>query len=319
MVSIKDFIEYLESHIGDAYVWGAQGQCLSDMDNPEEWIKRKETSTTNANRAIAYMNKATKRPLYAFDCSGLGMYYIQNLHKITGDMSSNTMYGKCDKISKAELRKGDWVFRKNSSGKVYHVGYVVNDVLDVIESMGRDVGVVKRKLNASGSSYWNAFGRPSFLFDEKGDDEPVSYDSFNPTKVGISKDETIYMRKKPTASTLSSNVVVKITNAEGKPFVLLGENGGYYYAQNGDYKGYVRKVDFTLENSSSGEPYFATCSGGSVNVRAGAGTQHTKIAVAHKGDKLLALPHNKDWCQIAVMLDDEMIVGFMSAKYIEEV
>lgn len=314
-VTIKDFIEYLESHIGDAYVWGAQGQCISDMADPEEWIRRKETSATNANRAIAFVDKATKRPLYAFDCSGLGMYYIQNLNKITGDMSSNTMYGKCDKLSKSELRKGDWVFRKNTGGKVYHVGYVVNDALDVIESMGRDVGVVKRSLNASGSSYWNAFGRPSFIFEQS---TSSAYEPYEVSKIGISKDETIYVRKTPSILTANSNLVVKISNAEGKSFTLLGENGSYYYAQYSGYKGYVRKQDFDVREEASGEPYFAVCSGGSVNVRSGAGTQHHKLGVAHKGDKMLAVQYSDDWCQIAIVLDGEMTIGFMSAKYVEK-
>ncbi len=34
---------------------------------------------------------------------------------------------------------------------------------DLAEAMGRDNGVVKRALNASGSSYWNAYGRPSYF------------------------------------------------------------------------------------------------------------------------------------------------------------
>ena len=71
MTLIQQFISYLGEHIGDAYVWGARGQCLTDMSDPEKWIRNKETSSTNAERAIRYMKKAGKRPLYAFDCSGL--------------------------------------------------------------------------------------------------------------------------------------------------------------------------------------------------------------------------------------------------------
>jgi len=171
-LNIKDFIKYLESHVGDAYVWGAQGQCLSDMDDPESWIESRETSSTNANRAIAFMKKARKKPLYAFDCSGLGMYYIQNMHKLSGDLSSASMYNKCKKISRDELQCGDMVFRHNGS-KVYHVGYVVDDKLNVIESMGRDVGVVKRPLNASGSAYWNRYGRPEWAFGASDEDDDV--------------------------------------------------------------------------------------------------------------------------------------------------
>ena len=71
MTLIQQFLAYLGEHLGDAYVWGARGQCLTDMSDPEKWIRNKETSSTNAERAIRYMQKAGKCPLYAFDCSGL--------------------------------------------------------------------------------------------------------------------------------------------------------------------------------------------------------------------------------------------------------
>lgn len=298
------------------------------MDNPKEWIRRMETSTSNANRAIAFMEKAEKSPLYAFDCSGLAMYYIQNLKKISGDMSSNTLYNKCTKISKNELRKGDWVFRKyvsgENKGKVYHIGYVVDDNLNVIESKGRDDGVVKRSLNASGSSYWNAFGRPAFIFLEllnepqKEDDAPA-YTAYASAKVGVSTDTAIYIRKKPISSTAATNVVVKVSNAKGKSFSLLGENGDYYYAQYNGYKGYVRKQDFEVQPDISAEPFFAVVTGKSVNVRSGAGTQYGAIGVTHKDDRVLALPYNADWSRISVVLDNEMVLGFISNTYIKKV
>lgn len=327
-VTLNEFIEYLESHLGDIYCWAAQGQCVSDMDNPKEWIRRMETSTSNANRAIAFMEKSAKRPLYAFDCSGLAMSYIQNIKKISGDMSSNTLYNKCTKISKSELRKGDWVFRKyvsgENKGKVYHIGYVVDDDLNVIESKGRDDGVVKRSLNASGSSYWNAFGRPVFIFlellnePEKKEEVPV-YTAYTSARVGVSTDTSIYIRKQPISSTAATNVVVKISNAKGKSFSLLGENGDYYYAAYNGYKGFVRKQDFEVQVTLAAEPFFAVVTGSSVNVRSGAGTHYAAIGVAHKDDRVLALPHNLDWSRISIVLDNEMKCGFISNKYIKKV
>ena len=38
MSRIDGFIAYLESHVGDMYVWGAQGQRVDTMDDPETWI-----------------------------------------------------------------------------------------------------------------------------------------------------------------------------------------------------------------------------------------------------------------------------------------
>lgn len=168
---LQQFTEYLETQVRNhsIYVWGAQGQTGSAIT--EAWIRNRETSIANANRAIAYWQKQVAagygEVLRAFDCSGLGMYFLQNMHGLyKNDMSANTMLGKCQKIAKGDLRRGDWVFRVDSKGKAYHIGYVVDDALNVIEAKGRDDGVVKRSLSASGASHWNAYGRPDIFSSE---------------------------------------------------------------------------------------------------------------------------------------------------------
>lgn len=163
--ALTGFIEYLDEQYknGCIYVWGAQGES----DISESWIKKKETSAENANRAIKLWKKrvnAGYKNIRAFDCSGLGMYYLQNITgAYSSDANANTlMNDKCSKIKKrSALKKGDWVFRVNSSGRAYHIGYIVTDDLQVIEAKGRDDGIVKRGIDASGSSYWNAYGRPA--------------------------------------------------------------------------------------------------------------------------------------------------------------
>ena len=150
---------------------GAQGQRAT-----EDLIDRRETSANNKKRAKKLLQKRldagyAPENIRAYDCSGLGMYWLQNLKKVYGyDMSSNSMMGKCAVIGKNALRKGDWVFRiyksGSNKGKAYHIGYIVDEALNVIEAKGRDDGVVKRGLNASGKSYWNAFGRPEVFKEE---------------------------------------------------------------------------------------------------------------------------------------------------------
>lgn len=54
-------------------------------------------------------------------------------------------------------------------------------------------------------------------------------------------------------------------------------------------------------------------------MRRGAGSQYATIGVAHKDDPVLALPHNTDWSRISIVLDNEMIMGFISNKYIKKV
>lgn len=58
MSRVTGFIEYLESHVGDMYVWGAQGQQVDSMSDPYAWIERRETSDVNYNRAVKFMEKA---------------------------------------------------------------------------------------------------------------------------------------------------------------------------------------------------------------------------------------------------------------------
>ncbi|MDR1619651.1 MAG: C40 family peptidase [Clostridiales bacterium] len=168
MTRLDRFISYLQEQCNNRsiYVWGAQGQAACAIT--ESFIKSREKSATNAGRAIAYWKKQMAAGygdvLRAFDCSGLGMYWLQNtmgLYK--SDMSADGMMGTCTKISRDGLRRGDWVFRVNGKGKATHIGYVADDALHVIEAKGRDDGVVKRALTDNGKTYWNAYGRPAIF------------------------------------------------------------------------------------------------------------------------------------------------------------
>lgn len=160
-----DFISWLKSHVGDVYVWGAQGELLSDMQSPEQWIYKKETSVANANRAIDFMRTSQKKPLYAFDCSGLIMKFLMERGYVKSDMSSRGLYSACEKIERKDLEAGDLVFRHNGQ-RIHHVGVYVGDGM-VIESKGRDDGVVMRLIDASGTSYWNRYGRLAAITDEE--------------------------------------------------------------------------------------------------------------------------------------------------------
>lgn len=166
---LKEFLTYLENQVknGSIYVLGAQGQTGSKIT--EAWIKyREHYISANYKRAIALWKQRLAQgylALCAYDCSGLGMYFLYNVKRIfTGDLNANGMKSKCQRILRSQIKVGDWVFRVNSTGRAHHIGYVVGIGTDgipiVIESMGRSAGVVKRGLNASGVSYWNYAGRP---------------------------------------------------------------------------------------------------------------------------------------------------------------
>ena len=130
-----DFITWLKYHVGDMYVWGADGEMITGMDSPEQWIHKKETSVENANRAIDFMKAAAKNPLYAFDCGGLIVAFLLERGYIESDMSSRGLYRICEPIDREDLEAGDLVFRHNGE-RIHHVGVFVGNNM-VIESKGR--------------------------------------------------------------------------------------------------------------------------------------------------------------------------------------
>lgn len=166
---LREFLNYLENEVknGSIYVWGGQGQKATDA-----LIDRLETNTANKKTAKALLKKRIKagfKEVRAFDCSGLVTKAMDDtgIEKKGFDTTADglkRLYVK--QIKRWELKPGDFVFRVNSAGKAYHVGTVADWDLNVIEARGRAYGVVKRALNASGKSYWNAYGRPIALKDE---------------------------------------------------------------------------------------------------------------------------------------------------------
>lgn len=159
MAKKSEFIKYLNTQVElkSIYCWGAQGQLLSTIG--PDWITRHETSTANAKKVIKlYEERKDIKGCRAFDCSGLGMYWLENLKKVyRGDLTANGLKEKCAKVSKSSVKPGDFVFKCYPTGKAHHIGYVVDDGY-VIEARGRAYGVVKRKLSAGG---WNWYGRPA--------------------------------------------------------------------------------------------------------------------------------------------------------------
>lgn len=77
--NLKAFIDYLHEQVSNhsIYVWGAQGEDSSTIT--EKWIRKRENSTANADRAIRFWRKQCeagyKDRLRAFDCSGLGVWF----------------------------------------------------------------------------------------------------------------------------------------------------------------------------------------------------------------------------------------------------
>ncbi len=154
----EKFLEAARSQVGKGiYVWGAKGQDLLAMSNPEAWIKRKETTSANAKKAITLFAKRKREgvnPIRAFDCSGL--VYWANKEADIGYpiLNSRAFYRECDPVE--QLEAGDLVFHHNGI-KIVHVGIYNGDGY-VLESMGHNDGVVLTKRN-NWEAYWNRRGR----------------------------------------------------------------------------------------------------------------------------------------------------------------
>lgn len=161
MTTLDRFISHLEEQVANhsIYVWGAQGQQGAAIT--KAWIRTRETSALNASRAIVYWKKQVQagygERLRAFDCSGLGVYFFLREGLLASDTTADGIMKLCMRVSAAELRPGDFVFRVYRSGKAYHVGYVVDDARNVVEAKGRSAGVVKSPFKG-----WNVCGRPPF-------------------------------------------------------------------------------------------------------------------------------------------------------------
>ena len=172
---LAEFIAYLKEQLGQPYLWGGQHTKLTP-GNYGKTIERKEAGRggytggpTYAEAVIAFCRKkfdAGASTLYAYDCSGLGCYWLYNLMRLyKSDVCANTMMGRC-KLRTDVPKKGWWVFRLDGKRAV-HIGYMIDDEY-LIEAKGRKYGVVKTKFRAKD---WGCWGIPK-VFESEIDQEP---------------------------------------------------------------------------------------------------------------------------------------------------
>lgn len=169
---LNEFYDYMSQFIGEnrkivgIYVSGGQGEQGPKLC--DKWIARMEQDAGNRQRALDAYHKAQRnlkpgQTIKAFDCSGLIMYFLQNQKGISDDRTARGIYSTlCTTINREMLYPGDLVFRTDKSGKIVHCGivYAVNDdYADILESKGRDYGVVLSYFNIKEGYDWDRFGR----------------------------------------------------------------------------------------------------------------------------------------------------------------
>ena len=161
--NVDAFIEYLKAQVGEPYLWGGQHTRLTP-ENYKAVIERRESDPKHRAEAMAFCEKkfrAGATVLYAYDCSGLGCYWLCNLtHLYKCDVNANTMMGRCE-LREEPPKKGWWVFRLDGR-RASHIGYIIDDQY-LIEAKGRRYGVVKTKYREKD---WACWGIPKVFADE---------------------------------------------------------------------------------------------------------------------------------------------------------
>ena len=203
--NLNEFIKYLEEQVGQPYLWGGQHTMLTP-ENYKEVIKKRESNLIHREAAIHYCTSlfnAGALVLFAYDCSGLGMFYLQNYsHVLPHDMSANSMMKLCEMTSVP--KKGYWVFRV-SDGRATHIGYMVSDT-EVIHAKGRAYGVVKERYK---SSYWHRVGITSCV-----EFEPApEYIFTRNLKYGDSGDDVVELKKLLIEHGFSKGITVNTKNS----------------------------------------------------------------------------------------------------------
>lgn len=171
---LDEWLDYLEAQVGrGVYVYGAQGQRATEVGDVDAWIDRRSTSESTAKKAQKYYRQKAAEigaeNIRFFDCSGLAMYFFQNLKGISkNDASANTLWLGCKQIPKADLKPGDFVFI-DTDGRKTHIGYVARDG-QIIEARASGYGV---EVYPQQSRPWTHCGRHKWLRDEIEGNETV--------------------------------------------------------------------------------------------------------------------------------------------------
>jgi cell wall-associated NlpC family hydrolase len=148
---VNKLLALATTKIGCGYVWGAQGEMITDQK-----LKWFEDTFGVSHYVFKNVNASKWIGKQAFDCSGLVLWCLQQLGVLANnrDYSAAGFYTElCTPITKTQLVPGDLAFCKNSSG-IYHIAiYAGNN--KTVEAKSTSYGVVSGTLNSG----FNVFGR----------------------------------------------------------------------------------------------------------------------------------------------------------------
>lgn len=336
----ETLLKHIRPWIGHLYVYGGQGHAAT-----EAYIRSRAKAYPSyfTNGRLEYMIKRAKdakqkgEDLRCFDCSGLYWDAI-NKSGLMGqrpngkqwDATAHTTYHTyCVPVKKSQLRAGDLVFYGKSTkithmaivgedGKVYEAaggayGVVVNDSVDDRTVVNLVNGKKEKK------SAWNYFGRPHIFVEESVHDGTLRLGDTDETTNGLVTKLQTMLTDQGYSSYLGTSGI------DGK-FGIKTEGAVEAYQTKHDLEadGVVGpatwaalELYYTPEPETQGE--IVRCTGNTVNVRSGSGTTHDKLGIATKGQIMLAMEEVDGWREVAIVLEQELVLGYISAKYVEAV
>ena len=225
---LNEFIAYLKEQVGQPYLWGGQHTKLTPS-NYISVITKKEAKEENQKLVEAYYKKKFDSGidvLYAYDCSGLGVYWLYNLqHIYKSDVNANTMMGRCVDLDTPEPpEKGWWVFRLDGKRAV-HIGYMIDNEY-LIEAKGRRYGVVVTKWREGD---WDCWGIPKVFEDEIRGSVPVPDPDPEPEPepkryVKVNKGKSVFVRN---ADSKKGKILFTAHGNDRFPLIGIAPSGWY--------------------------------------------------------------------------------------------
>lgn len=229
---LNEFIEYLNEQVGEPYLWGGQHTKLTP-ENYKSVIARREDKPENRRLVEEFCEKKFaegETVLYAYDCSGLGCYWLYNLkHLYKCDVNANTMMGRCKLVTTAPKR-GYWVF-KLSGKRATHIGYMISDT-ELIEAKGRAYGVTKTTFRAKD---WSCWGIPKVFESEIVDPpkpEPVD-------KYVLVVGGSVNVR---TGDNKNTPILLVAHKGDKLPYIDTAETG-WYHVRSKKGEGYITNIE----------------------------------------------------------------------------
>lgn len=234
---LEEFVTYLNEQIGQPYVWGGQHTKLTP-ENYVRVIEKKEAGqggypdgTSYAQAAIDFCKKKFDEGadvLYAYDCSGLGCYWLYNLkHLYKGDVNADTMMRRC-KIVSTPPKRGYWVF-KLSGKRATHIGYMISDT-ELIEAKGRKYGVVETAFRAKD---WACWGIPNVFASEIVEPHPAT------DKYVLVVGGSVYVR---AGDNKKSRILLTAHRGDRFPYIDTAPTG-WYHIRTKKGEGYITNLE----------------------------------------------------------------------------